>query len=235
MTDIFKKIKPGDIILIGRRGFVLSSTLIRFANFATSGTDYRLLTHAAMYIGDDSIIESIIAPTKGVVRRKFSENYLNNKYDIVVVRRKPHTKYNASEVVKYCISRENSVYDFKALIYFILIEITPPQLIFLISNPTINALLNNDNAYFCSELIAEALLMSGDYCFDRAPDRIKPIDFLNNSYCFQIVYEDKASEGWKRDFISIAYISILVMLVILLTLLTHSIINIIIHLFHLNL
>jgi hypothetical protein len=206
MQEILEKIKPGDIILTGKRGFLLNSLPIRFSNFFKSGIKNRLWTHSAIYIGDDYIIESIISPSKGVIKRKLSDSYLKNEYDILTLRRIPYTKYNYSKVVNYCKSREKSGYDFKALTYFFLMEIIPSPLVSLISNDTVDQLLNNSNNYFCSELVAEALLMSGDYCFDRAPNQIRPLDFLRNSYCFQIIHEDKAKEpNWKNTVFNIGY------------------------------
>ncbi len=206
MNEVLNELQPGDIVLTAQKGFILTSLPIRFSNFLSRGIENRLWTHAAMYIGDDYVIESIISPFKGVIKRKLSENYLNGKYDFIVLRRVPHTKYNFQKAVEYCKSNEGMTYDFKALSYFVLVEIIPQQLNWLVSNDIVNSILDNENSYFCSELVAESLLMSGDYCFDRPPSRIKPLDFLNNKYCFRVIHEQKTNEGWKKYIFMLGYV-----------------------------
>ena len=88
--------------------------------------------------------------------------------------------------IDFCTSTVKDKYDFRALIYFLLYNLTPPQIDFIWEDDFIGKCFNVNNAYFCSELVSNGLLDAGVYCFERDPYKVMPIDF-NNPLLFDTV------------------------------------------------
>lgn len=186
-----EKIQPGDVILTRERKFSWGSLPIRIANFFKRGFKERGWTHAAIYVGDGEVVEAF---PKGIVRRKLKDSYLNDKYDLLVLRRKKANPDALKQAAKICSSEESKAYDCRALIYFPLYHFLPQSLHFILEKPFIEKCLNVEDAYFCSELAATGLQKTEIYCFESEPHKIMPIDF-HNSLWFEIV--EKINEVQK--------------------------------------
>jgi uncharacterized protein YycO len=205
MSDVLDVLKPGDIVLTSKRGFAPSSLPIRFISFARQGYQKRIWTHAAFYIGNGEVVEAI---TKGIVKRKLKNVYPNEEFDLIGLRCKSLKDDSVTAVVEFCRKKVGFKYDKMALSYYVIINITPPIFHFLLRSDWFTDLLNSENTYYCSELIADALLEEGGYCFDRAPSKIMPVDFFNE-YGFDLVTSSRkqGSESlWKTIPITILYL-----------------------------
>ena len=193
MSEIINLIQPGDVLITSQRGFRPLSLPIRFANFCRKGYADRIWTHAAMYVGSGEVVEAF--PT-GIVARSVEDAYLKNNYDYVVLRRKTAAGgMDLSKAIAFCRGRVGHQYDNKALTYFALMNIVPPSLRWMIDNPIVENALDTKDAYFCSELVGSALFEANEYCFDRLPQQVMPVDFKND-YCFEVIRDTTAG---KKD------------------------------------
>lgn len=191
MTQLLDLIKPGDILITSQRGFRPASLPIRFANFCRRGYGDRIWTHAAVYVGNGEVVEAF--PT-GIVARSVESAYFKSDYNYTILRRKTAAgNVDFSRAVDFCRSKIGNNYDNKALAYFALMNIVPPTLRWTIDNPIVDKALNNADAFFCSELAGTALLEANEYCFDRPPEQVMPVDF-KNSYCFEVIKDTTADE-----------------------------------------
>lgn len=188
------KLKKGDVILTGVDD-VNQSTPIKVGNLLRGRLNAIKWTHAAMSLGEFEIIESI--PDPGIVVRNIQTAYIDKDEDILVLRSKDLTKKQKEEVSEYCISKlkDNGPYDNRALWYFPLYFINPCGLGRLIDSNffwriAFDRFINEKNAYFCSELLAEAFQNAGanfDFLKNRRPWQIMPVDFYNLKLFDQIV------------------------------------------------
>ena len=208
--EIIEKMKPGDIIVTSQRGIKsLGSLPIRFGNLFKRGYEYRVWTHAAIYVGNGEIVE---AQKSGIAQKSFADAYLKeNDFDFVVLRRISLTEDEAKKAVEFCVKQANTKYDSRALAYFLLVDLLPPTLSFILESKTLDKCLNTENAYFCSELVAEGLLEAKQYCFDRPPYHVMPVDFYNE-YGFEKITErikNKKINGIKKLLTKIGYTIVL--------------------------
>ncbi len=219
MDEITNKLLAGDIIITSQNKFSFSTSLfIRFGNFSKYGFSRRGWTHAALYVGDGEVVEAF--PT-GIVKRSLKDAYLNGDYRISVLRRKGGASQSLGQAVEFCKSKVGKTYDQKALIYYVIVQILPPILQFLLNTKAVDQWLNNKDAFYCSELVAQSLLEANTYCFDRAPDRIMPVDLYSNEYCFERILELPAP---KQNFIKKAAICLGYTIAILIWLVLSAII-----------
>lgn len=215
-SAFLNKLLPGDVLVV--RDKIISSlpiVLIRLANFSKLGYDKRLWNHCAIYIGNNEIIEAF---PKGVERNKLAESYLNNKFEIVAIRKKSASKENLLKAIEYCTQHVGKKYDYGAVVYFLLLKLLPSSLDFVLNSKTVDKCLNKKDAFFCSELVADGLLKANEYTFDRDPDKIMPVDFYND-LCFDtvvVVKEDKKESSIKKVLLSgIYWVAIVIWLTIL--------------------
>lgn len=183
------KLKRGDVILTSGRGFALGSLPIKIANFFKKGYQQRGWTHAAFYIGNGEVIEAFPG---GIVRRNFKESYLNGKHDLLVLRSRKASQEALERAVNFCASEESKKYDFRALIYFLMYNIMPHGLHFILEKDFIGDCFNVNDSYFCSELIATGLKNADAYCFEKDPHKVMPIDFYNQLWFDEV-------EKWVED------------------------------------
>lgn len=203
-NDLIAKLKPGDVIITSKRGINLGSIPIRFANFSRHGYQKRIWTHAAFYIGGGEVVEAF---PKGITKRDLKSAYLDQPFDIICLRRKGTSASDFDEAVEFCKSKVGVKYDTKALAYYVILNILPPIFHFLLTSRWFNNLINNENAFYCSELVGTAYLKQGAYCFDRRPSKVMPVDFYNK-YCFDVVaatMRDGKDHAAKKVLISIGY------------------------------
>lgn len=177
------KLIQGDVILTCGRGFAGASVFIKIANFFKRGYRERGWTHAAIYVGNGDVVEAF---PKGIVRRSFRDAYLNDKFNLLVLRRKKIEQAALERAVAYCVSAESKKYDLRALVYFLLYNFMPHGLHFILENDFIGDCFNVNDSYFCSELVATGMKEADAYCFEKDPYKVMPIDFYNDLW-FDVV------------------------------------------------
>ena len=180
---ITEKIMPGDVILTNGRSFELGSLPIKIANFFSRGYKDRGWTHAALYIGDGNVVEAFPG---GIVKRNFASSYLNDKYNLFILRRKGASEEAIKKVISFCANDEGKKYDFRALIYFLLYIFLPVGLHFILEKDYVGNCFNVNDSYFCSELVATGFKEAGIYSFEREPYKVMPLDFDNDLW-FDVV------------------------------------------------
>lgn len=209
--ELLDKMLPGDVIVTSVRGMkALGSLPIRFANYFKRGYDDRIWTHSALYVGNGEVVEAF---PSGIVKRNFESAYLSqNAYDLVVLRRHSATPAEMERAIAFCNSQSGRPYDKKAIAYFVILNILPPTLSWIMRSKLLDKCLNTENSYFCSELVAQGLLESEQYCFDREPYQVMPVDF-KNTFGFQVIAEvrdSKRPSEFKRALTAIGYFLITV-------------------------
>lgn len=202
---------PGDIILTNERSTDWFIPIIKISNFYKVGYENRGWEHSVLYLGNDKIIE---ANPEGITESSLTESYLNGYCNIMVLRHKFATPENIQNWIAGCQSLKGKEYDFKAFIYFIFYSIFPNSLHFLLGKDSDDSCYNLKDAYFCAELIATGMRLANTYCFERAPSKIRPIDFYNE-VIFDIVatYEEPDKDSkfiytLKRFFLFTGYLII---------------------------
>lgn len=179
-----EKLRPGDVIVTSQRGINPGSWPIRFANFSRHGYRKRIWTHAAIYIGEGQVVEAF---PSGITRRGLREAYLDQPFDIVCLRRKGLAgTQDFNKAVEFSKGKIKSQYDFKALSYYVILDLLPSIFHFLLNTQWFNDLVNDKNTFYCSELVATAYLEQDVYCFDRKPSQVMPVDFYNK-FCFEVI------------------------------------------------
>ena len=221
VSEFVDKLLPGDIIINSKISFEPGCLLIRIANFFKLGYEERIWTHVAIYTGKETVngkvIERIIEALPGEgVKESDLGSYFNGDYDIAILRKVSDSPDKLVKAVTYCKSllksKENKVnYDGRALYFFPLLIIFPPCFEYIAIE--IDKALDEPNAYFCSELIAEALEDIKEYGFDREPDKIMPVDFYNSPSLKKI---DEIKGDVRHKLIELEYflISVIVFLIV---------------------
>ncbi|MDP1854257.1 MAG: hypothetical protein Q8L26_08675 [Candidatus Omnitrophota bacterium] len=180
---VISKLIPGDIILTNGRGIRWGSLPIKLANFFKRGYKERHWTHAALYIGDGQVVEAFPG---GIVKRDFKESYLKGDFELLILRHKNASQLILQKTIDFCKNSVSKGYDFRALLYFLFYNLTPPQIHFIWGDAFLGRCFNLRDAYFCSELVCTGLLVAGVYCFEREPYKVMPVDF-NNKLLFDTV------------------------------------------------
>jgi hypothetical protein len=178
------KLKLGDVILVCKKGINPGSLAIKLANFFKNGYRERGWTHAAVYVGNGEIIEAL--QKEGVVKRKFKDVYLNGNFNLLALRHRNASDEKLQKAVKFYLEEKDEKYDFIGLGYFLLFNLTPPQLHFILNIGSLGDRLNQLDKYFCSELVSRGYQEAMVYCFEEASYKIMPSDF-NNPYLFETI------------------------------------------------
>ncbi len=125
-------------------------------------------------------------------RKKFSErdkqlcyekSYFDEGYFLMVLRHKHITDTKTLEkVVEFCRKKDGDGfgYDTWGVSFYSLCALVPPMLSGWLEDSIAEKIFNVGDAYFCSELVADAFLSVGEKSFDRSPWRVKPLDFRTN-------------------------------------------------------
>lgn len=185
-NNLLSKIKPGDVILTWGEGIGLFSLPIKIGNYFKKGPKGyadRGWTHAAVYIGKGEIIEAF---PKGIEKRDFKEAYLNGHFGLKILRHKNAREEDIKRAIDFYKKEPGSKYDPKALTYFLLANLVPTRLDFLLDDKYLGKWLNVQDSYFCSELVSEGFRVANIYCFEKEPYKIMPIQF-DNELLFDIV------------------------------------------------
>lgn len=169
-------LRPGDVILTARRWTNLGTVLIRIGNFFKRGYHNRIWSHSAVYVGDGKIVEALPG---GVVETDLEAGYFRPDRDLRVLRHRRMTPEKGEEVAAFARETVGHQYDGRQELYFVLNDLFAPSLRFALENRFFDRLFAFRDAYFCSELVANAYLRAGVYPFEREPRKIMPIDCLN--------------------------------------------------------
>jgi len=179
------RLRKGDVILTGSNKNI-SSFQIKISNILTNGIDSKYWTHAALHIGGGKLIE---AEPKGIVYNSVGK-YLK-KGEVVKVYR---NRYIGDEgifdkVIDFCeeAKKEDYKYGWIGLIFYVLATFLPVSANFIFDNKLIDKWCNLDEAYFCSELIADAYKEAGHKITPFDSWRIKPSDFIKSPF-FEEIY-----------------------------------------------
>lgn len=171
--DLIAKLQPADVILTSHLG----PNIIKIGNFCKNGYGKRVWTHSALYIGNGEVVEAF---PKGITRRELKEAYLaDRKTGLKILRRKNLSQDIVGRIVSFCTQTPGKPYDLRALIYFPLANLLPPSLSFVLTPGYLGHWFNQEDSYFCSELLSEAFEKADAYCFEREPFQVMPVDFDN--------------------------------------------------------
>ena len=116
------------------------------------------------------------------------EKYIDNNYQILVLRHKNANEQSLKVAVEFCKAQVQIIdkYDWFGLVYFLLYNFIPIQLHFLLEDDFVGSWFHVANSYFCSELVSDGFLNANIYCFEDDPYKVMPVDF-NNELLFQKV------------------------------------------------
>jgi len=175
------KLRKGDIVLT-EKNKGLAAWCIKISNILTNGFNLRHWTHAALHIGDGRLIE---AQPHGIVYNSI-ENYVEKNYLLAVYRNKYIKDDDAAleRIVNFCeeAKKENYAYGWVGLVFYVFSSFLPISFNFIFDNKYVDKWCNLDNAYFCSELIADAYKEAGYRISAYDGWRIKPSDFIKNPF-----------------------------------------------------
>lgn len=176
MTTSLESLLPGDVILTAHNEFERNSLCIKIANFFYRGLKDKDWTHSALYIGEGQIVE---ACPDGVKTSDLKQKYIDNNYQVLVLRHKNASKQALKATVDFCKTQSGDKYDWLGLTYFLLYNFMPVQLHFLLEDDLIWSWFRVSNSYFCSELVSTGFEEANIYCFEEKPYKIMPVDFYN--------------------------------------------------------
>jgi len=173
------KLKKGDVLLFGSNAN-LSSFPIKIANIITGKISSKYWTHAAIHLGDGNLME---ATAEGVHDGDI-DHYFKGGRLLKVYRHKYITDSKFfDKLVEFSgkTRDEKYAYDFKGLAFYVLAISLPRTWDWLIlDNALVDRLLRLDEAYFCSEFVADAYKACGAPVSSFDSWRIKPADFITN-------------------------------------------------------
>jgi uncharacterized protein YycO len=169
-------LRPGDVVLTARRWTNLGTLLIRVGNFFKRGYRDRIWSHSAVYVGDGKIVEALPG---GVVETDLQAGYFHQDRDLRVLRHRRMSAEEGEQVAAYAREAVGHKYDGRQELYFVLNDLFAPSLRFALESRFFDRVFAFRDAYFCSELVANAFYRAGVYPFEREPRKIMPIDCLN--------------------------------------------------------
>ena len=182
-------LKVGDVILTGKDDWGYSPP-IQLSNILSSGEDDRYWTHACIYSGNNRVIEAQ-AGGLGVVERDIVKEYVEKGYKILALRHKSINEEQIKGLIGFCRKRleEKCKYDKWGVSFYVLTTLVPPMFSSWLSGDYAEKLFNVSDAYFCSELVADAFKEEeGADCPVFSIDSwcIKPLDFKENLFFMEV-------------------------------------------------
>src|SRR3989338_7399669 len=156
----------------------------------------------------------MVTQKEGVVKRNFKEVYLDGNFSLLALRHRNASDEKLQEAVKFYLKEKDEKYDFIGLGYFLLFNLTPPQLHFILNIGSLGDRLNQLDKYFCSELVSRGYQEAGLYCFEEASYKIMPSDF-NNSLLFETVGRNDSTK--KENKLICAFKTVLFFLIYFLS------------------
>ncbi|MEI8011627.1 MAG: hypothetical protein WCI27_03975 [Candidatus Omnitrophota bacterium] len=178
------KLQPGDVILTGKE----RTGAIQLANILSAGIEHCQWTHACIYIGDEKVIEAQ-ANGKGVIQTNLRTFYLDQGYRLKVLRHKFLPVDKMSKVLAYCAQEKdkNASYDTWGVSFYVLAAMIPPMFSAWLDGDFAEKFFDVRDAYFCSELIADAFKAADCAVFGEKSWRVKPLDFAFNPVFHEVV------------------------------------------------
>jgi len=177
------KLRVGDVILTGVDSWNIAVP-IQASNILSSPKrrEERQWCHAAMYVGDGKVIEAQVDPVdperQGVIQTGM-DYFFTRGQALRVFRHQYISEDELKTVVAFCRSKQEAKcqYDTWGVSFYGLAALIPPMLSGWLSSPFAERFFNVKDAYFCSELVAEAYEAAGHDVFKRSAWRVKPLDF----------------------------------------------------------
>lgn len=177
------KLRVGDVILTGVDSWNVAVP-IQASNILSSPKqkEERHWCHAAMYVGDGKVIEAQTGgddPERQGVILTGMDYFFTRGQALRVFRHLYISDEELKTAVAFCRSKQadNCQYDTWGVSFYGLAALIPPMLSGWLSSPFAERFFNVKDAYFCSELVAEAYLEAGHDVFKRSAWRVKPLDF----------------------------------------------------------
>ena len=170
----FSLIKIGDVILTAGKDLELLP--VKIGNVLHGRCKARQWTHAAMSLGSTRLVEAV---QSGVRICDLKEEYYDKKICFLALRYKKMDDSRRESVGLYCQEQKGDPYDWRALSYFVLNSLFPTILGTVLSLSPVEQILNVNNSFFCSELVAAGFLAQGVSIVKREPWQTMPVDFLN--------------------------------------------------------
>jgi hypothetical protein len=177
-------LRVGDVILTGVNEWGVAAP-IQASNILSSSKkeEDRYWCHTAIYKGNGEIIEAVTEPHEGsdevgVIVTKL-ESLFRKGNRLRVLRHRYLDEASLQRVVDYCQGKAagKCSYDYWGVSFYALTSLMPPMLSGWLESEFAARVFNVEDAYFCSELIAEAFTANGHDIFGRHPWRVKPLDF----------------------------------------------------------
>ena len=130
---------PGDVVLTSHNVFDRNALCIKLANFFNRGLSFKDWTHAALYIGNGQVVE---ACPDGVKITDLQKTYINNDYELIVLRHKNASAAQLKVAVDFCKLETGDKYDWLGLTYFLLYNFIPLQFHFLLEDDFIGSMFH---------------------------------------------------------------------------------------------
>lgn len=181
-----KQLRKGDIILTGTNKNI-SSWYIKISNLLTNGMGSKFWTHAALHMGSGKLIE---AQPKGLCFNSI-DAYLKKGVLIKVYRHKYISDDRVLDrLIKFCLDqkKKDCKYGTIGLLFYAFASFLPVSMGFIFDNDHVDRICKLDNAYFCSELVAEAYENTGYKISSHDSWRIKPSDFIGNPFFEEVKF-----------------------------------------------
>ena len=180
------RLQKGDVILTGTNKNI-SSFQIKISNILTNGMDSKFWTHAALHVGEGKIIEA----RPGGIRYYSVQEYLQKGVLIKAYRNKyiDNSLGEFAKLVEFCEKQKekDSSYGKVGLLFYTLASFLPVSMNFIFNSDFVDKCCNLDNAYFCSELVADAYKETGHRISEHDSWRIKPSDFIRNPFFEEVI------------------------------------------------
>lgn len=180
------KMERGDIILTGQESWN-HSIPIQASNILSNGEAHRYWSHVALYIGDGKVIEAQ-SDGRGVTETVIADYFFKKGHRLKVLRHRYMLPHEYDEVIAFCEEKRNMAcpYDRWGVSFYALANLIPPMLSGWLEEEFAEKFFNVKDAYFCSELVADAFTAAGHNLFFRKSWRVKPLDFAFNPLFMEV-------------------------------------------------
>ncbi|MEQ1843134.1 MAG: hypothetical protein ABL994_22250, partial [Verrucomicrobiales bacterium] len=169
------KLKPGDVILTGVDSWNIAVP-IQASNILSNSEEDRHWCHAAIYAGNGTLIEAQ-SDGRGVTETDIAEYFFPRGQMMRVFRHRYIPEADLLKAVQFCRDQKGCAYDTWGVSFYGLAALIPPMLSGWLEKPFAERFFNVNDAYFCSELVADGFKHAGHDIFKRRSWRVKPLDF----------------------------------------------------------
>ena len=173
------KLKVGDVILTGTNSWNVAVP-IQASNILSNseGDEDRPWCHAAIYAGEGKLIEAQ-SDGRGVTETDIASYFFPKGTMLRVFRHNYVSENDLQTAVAFCRDKQQKgcAYDTWGVSFYGLAALIPPMLSGWLESPFAERFFNVNDAYFCSELVADGFKAAGHDIFKRKSWRVKPLDF----------------------------------------------------------